>query len=67
MIALLKKGDEIFIDGDNHGLSLNLSDEEIVKRKENFLLKTKDLQSRWLWPYRSLVINAANGAILKVY
>lgn len=66
MIALLKNGDEIFIDVDNHILSVNLSDEEISKRRKNFTPKTKVLKSRWLQQYRALVTNAANGAILKV-
>ncbi|MGE8422080.1 MAG: dihydroxy-acid dehydratase [Sphingobacterium siyangense] len=65
MIALLKNGDEIFIDVDNHLLSVNLSDEEILKRKADFVPKTKDLQSKWLRQYRMLVTNAAKGAVLK--
>lgn len=66
MIALLKNGDEILIDVDNHILSVNLSDEEISKRREVFTPKTKILKSRWLQQYRALVTNASNGAILKI-
>ena len=66
MIALLKNGDEILIDVDNHILSVHLSDEEISKRREVFTPKTKILKSRWLQQYRALVTNASNGAILKI-
>ena len=66
MIALLKDGDEILIDVDNHILSVNLSKEEISKRREVFTPKTKTLKSRWLQQYRALVTNASNGAILKI-
>ncbi|WP_186756450.1 dihydroxy-acid dehydratase [Echinicola salinicaeni] len=65
MIGLLKDGDEIHIDVDNYILSVNLSDEEIAKRKAEFVPVKKPLTSRWLGQYRALVTNASNGAILK--
>ncbi len=65
MIGLLKDGDEIHIDVDQYILSVNLSDEEIAKRKAEFVPLKKELTSRWLGQYRSLVTNASNGAILK--
>ncbi|UII27486.1 dihydroxy-acid dehydratase [Fulvivirga maritima] len=65
MIGLLKDGDEIHIDVDKYILSVNLSDEEIAKRKAEFVPVKKAIQSRWLGQYRALVTNASNGAVLK--
>ncbi len=65
MIGLVKDGDEIHIDVDQYILSVNLTDEEIAKRKAEFTPLKKPLTSRWLGQYRSLVTNASNGAMLK--
>ncbi len=65
MIGLLQDGDEIHIDVDNYILEVNLSDEEITKRKAAFVPKKKPLSSRWLGQYRALVTNASNGAMLR--
>jgi len=65
MIGLLQDGDEIHIDVDQYILQVNLSDEEIAKRKATFKPVVKPLKSRWLGQYRSLVTNASSGAILK--
>jgi len=65
MIGLLKDGDEIHIDVDQYILQVNLSDEEIAKRKANFVALKKPLTSKWLQQYRALVTNASSGAILK--
>jgi len=65
MIGLLKDGDEIHIDVDQYILSVNLTDEEIAKRKAAFKPLKKEINSKWLKQYRALVTNASNGAILK--
>ena len=65
MIGLLEDGDEIHIDVDKYILSVNLSDEEIAKRKANFTPIKKDIKSSWLKQYRALVTNASNGAVLR--
>ena len=65
MIGLLKDGDEIHIDVDKYILSVNLSDEEIAKRKAEFVPIKKELNSSWLKQYRALVTNASSGAILR--
>ena len=65
MIGLLKDGDSIHIDVDKYILSVDLSDEEIAKRKANFKPIKKELTSRWLGQYRALVTNASSGAVLK--
>ena len=65
MIGLLKDGDTIHIDVDKYILEVELSDEEISKRKMNFTPVKKELSSKWLQQYRCLVTNASSGAILK--
>ena len=65
MIGLLKDGDEIHIDVDRYILSVDLSDEEIAKRRAVFVPVKKELHSRWLGQYRALVTNASNGAVLR--
>ncbi|QKF60114.1 dihydroxy-acid dehydratase [Aliarcobacter lanthieri] len=65
MIGLLKDGDEIHIDVDQYILSVNLTDEEIAKRKADFKPIKKPITSSWLGQYRSLVTNASSGAVLK--
>ncbi len=65
MIGLLEDGDEIHLDVDKYILEVNLSDEEIAKRRANFTPIVKPLKSKWLRQYRALVTNASNGAILE--
>ncbi|WP_111706234.1 dihydroxy-acid dehydratase [Lutibacter citreus] len=65
MIGLLKDGDEIHIDVDKYILSVNLTDDEIEKRRTEFTPLKKELKSSWLKQYRALVTNASSGAILK--
>jgi len=65
MIGLLEDGDIINIDVDAYLLSVDLSDEEIARRKAKFVPIKKPLTSSWLGQYRALVTNASNGAMLK--
>ncbi len=65
MIGLLEDGDIIHIDADKYILEVELSDEEIAKRRANFKPKIKDIKGSWLKQYRQLVTNASNGAVLK--
>ncbi|RXI28455.1 dihydroxy-acid dehydratase [Aliarcobacter trophiarum] len=65
IIGLLKDGDIINIDVDKYILSVNLSDEEIAKRKESFKPLKKPIKSSWLGQYRALVTNASSGAVLR--
>ena len=65
MIGLLEDGDEIHLDVDKYILEVNLSDDEIAKRKANFKPIVKKLESRWLRQYRALVTNASSGAVLE--
>lgn len=65
LIALLEDGDIIDIDIDSYSISVRLSEEEIEKRKANFVMPKKEVDSRWLKMYQKLVSNASNGAILE--
>ncbi|MFY4725414.1 dihydroxy-acid dehydratase [Campylobacter jejuni] len=64
LIALLKDGDEIEIDVDAYTIHVNLSEEEIAKRKKEFIPVKKEISSRWLRMYQKLVSNASKGAVL---
>ncbi|WP_215222571.1 dihydroxy-acid dehydratase [Echinicola shivajiensis] len=65
MIGLLKDGDEIHIDVHQYELSVNLSEEEVTKRRAEFIPIKKELNSSWLRQYRALVKNASSGAVLR--
>ncbi len=65
VIGLLKDGDIINIDIDKYLLEVELSDEEIQKRRDEFIPKEKEIKGRWLKQYRLLVTNASKGAVLK--
>lgn len=65
VIGLLEDGDVINIDVDNYLLEVELSDAQIEERRKNFTPHKKEIASRWLRQYRSLVTNATNGAILR--
>jgi dihydroxy-acid dehydratase len=65
MIGLLKDGDIIEIDVDNFSINVDLSEEEIEKRKKEFKPIKKEVPGKWLKQYRMLVTNASNGAVLR--
>jgi len=65
MIGLIEDGDEIEIDVDTHLLQLNVSYEDLERRRHNFQPHKKDIKSKWLKRYSLLVSNASNGAALK--
>jgi len=65
LIALIEDGDEIELDVDKHILQLNVSEEEIEKRKAAYKPYKNEVKSKWLKRYQLLVSNASNGAVLK--
>jgi len=65
LIALIEDGDEIELDVDKHILKLNVSEEEIEKRKASYVPYKNEVKSKWLKRYQLLVSNASNGAVLK--
>ncbi len=64
LIGLLKNGDHIVIDIDQHMLSADISEDEMQLRRKDFIPIRKKLNSKWLSQYRQLVGNASSGAIL---
>ena len=63
MIGIVKDGDIISINIPENKLELKVSDEEIKKRMESFVPKTKEL-SGYLNRYAALVSSGAKGAVL---
>ena len=63
MIGLLKDGDEIEIDAEKGSISVNLSDDEIKKRKSQWKPKDSNFESGTLWKYAQSVGDATNGAV----
>ncbi|MBP6497355.1 MAG: dihydroxy-acid dehydratase, partial [Campylobacteraceae bacterium] len=65
MIGLVQDGDTIHIDVDAYTIDVELSADEIAKRKAAFNPKVKEIKGSWLKQYRLLVTNASSGAVLK--
>lgn len=63
MIALLRDGDKITIDAINGTLDVDLSAEEIEKRKASWRARENDYQSGVLWKYAQTVGSARFGAV----
>ena len=61
-IALIKDGDKISIDGENGTLCVDLTDEELAKRKESWLPRKTDYNSGTIWKYSQTVGSAQRGA-----
>jgi dihydroxy-acid dehydratase len=64
-IAALRDGDAITIDIPNHRLDVDLSDAEMGRRLAEAKPPKRDLPSRWLRRYASLVTSASTGAVLR--
>ena len=62
-IALLEDGDKILLDGDRGILSVDLSDEELSKRKTKWKPRKTDYNSGTLWKYAQTVGSSSKGAI----
>lgn len=64
-IALLKDGDEIIIDIPQRILTINLSEEELQRRKKNWKRPPSRVKEGYLARYSRLVGPASQGAILR--
>ena len=64
LIGLVENGDIISIDMINCKIELKVSDEEIAKRRSNWVKPTKDVKG-YLKRYSKLVTSASTGAIFK--
>ena len=65
LIGLLKNGDTILLDLNEHRLEAKLSKAEIAKRKKNPPKAPKRNITTWLARYQKVVTNASNGAVLE--
>ncbi|TXJ41019.1 dihydroxy-acid dehydratase [Brachyspira pilosicoli] len=64
-IAFIKENDIISIDIPNHKINLEISDEEMEKRRKETHIKPLEEIRGWLGRYRKLVQSANTGAVLK--
>ncbi|TDW14548.1 dihydroxy-acid dehydratase [Breznakia blatticola] len=64
-IALIQEGDMIEINIPAYSINVDVSDEELTKRKEAWQPKEPNVKHGWLKRYSMLVDSAAKGAIMK--
>jgi dihydroxy-acid dehydratase len=64
-IAALREGDAVHIDIPNHRLEVDLTDGEIERRLAEAKPPRREIPSRWLRRYASLVTSANTGAVLR--
>jgi dihydroxy-acid dehydratase len=62
-IGLLKNGDMIHMDAEKGTIDVELSDEELAKRREEWTARASDFQSGTLWKYAQTVGSAEKGAV----
>jgi dihydroxy-acid dehydratase len=62
-IGLLKNGDIIEIDAENGAIKVELSDEELAKRKTAWKPRAAQYQSGAIWRYGEMVSSARYGAV----
>lgn len=65
-IAFVEEGDIIKIDIDNHSLVLDISDEEMAKRKANWTPREPKVTTGYLARYAKMVTSGNRGAILEL-
>lgn len=64
-IGIIEEGDIIEIDIPNYSINLKISEEELIKRMDNFKPLEINKVSGWLDRYRRCVTSSDKGAILK--
>jgi dihydroxy-acid dehydratase len=62
-IGLLRNGDMIEIDADNGSIKVELSDEELAKRRAAWKPRAAQYQSGAIWRYGETVSSARTGAV----
>ncbi len=65
-IGLLQQGDIIFVDIPNKKLEVELSDDELRRRKSQWKAPELKVTSSWLRRYAAMVTSANTGAVLAV-
>ena len=64
-IGLVEEGDIISIDIPNHAVTLEVSDEELERRRAQLVMPEPKVKTGYLARYASLVTSADKGAVLK--
>ena len=64
-IALVKEGDKITLDIDNYAIHLDVSDEELARRRSAWVPPEPKVKDGYLSRYAKLVSSADKGAILE--
>ncbi len=64
-IALVREGDIIKIDIDNHSINVDVSEEELERRKAEWVPRKPNVTTGYLARYASLVTSADKGAVLR--
>jgi dihydroxy-acid dehydratase len=64
-IGCIEEGDIIFIDIPNHTLSVRVSDEEMILRRQKLVLPAPHVTSGWLARYAHHVSSASTGAVMR--
>ncbi len=67
VIGLVEEGDIISIDIPNAAITLEVSDEELAKRRENYVAPKPNITNGWLGRYSKLVSTSSKGAVMKSY
>ncbi len=65
-IALIKEGDIIKIDIPNYSINVDVSEEELAKRKEEWKPRTPNITTGYLARYAAMVTSGNRGAVLEV-
>ena len=63
---MVEEGDIISIDINANSLNLQVSDEELAKRRENWKPRTPKVTTGYLARYASLVTSGNRGAVLEI-
>jgi dihydroxy-acid dehydratase len=63
VIALIENGDIIALDAIKRTITLEVSDEELARRKANWKPRAHDYQSGSLWKYAQIVGSAEKGGV----
>jgi dihydroxy-acid dehydratase len=64
-LALVEEGDSIHIDIPNRALTLEVSDDELARRRADWTPPEPRVQQGYLSRYARLVTSASSGAILE--
>ena len=62
-VGLLQDGDEIYLNATTGEIRVELSEQELAKRRKHWQPRAHDFQSGALWRYAQTVGSALNGAV----